>query len=132
MANPFDYTASIMQTKVNLMRDSENDVMAEADYNPWLANLALSQYEDCILLANVTNQYYNLPKRAQYELLLAMVRPKKRTFRKWAKPSNSDDLDLICDVYQCNKSVAHEYLQLLSSEQLDVLRQSRMTGGRNK
>ena len=41
MSNPFDYINSINQNKKNLMRDSENDTLAERGYNPWITSNAL-------------------------------------------------------------------------------------------
>ncbi len=129
MANPFDYVNSIMSDKKNMMRKSENDKLAEDGYNPWLTNIALSYHEDTLLMANMVNGLHHLPKRAQYELLINMVRPKKRQFRKWAKQSVSEDLDLVCEVYGCNRTVGSEYISLLTQDQLESLRKKRHKGG---
>lgn len=130
MANPFDYVTSILQTKKNMMRGSENDKLAEDGYNPWLTNMSLSQYEDTILIANLVNTHHQLPKRAQYELLINIVRPKKRQFRKWAKAVADEDLDVVCETYECNRRVGQEYLSLLSKDQIESLREQRRKGGK--
>ncbi len=130
MANPFDYVTTILQTKTNMMRGSENDKLAEDGYNPWLTNLSLSQHEDTILMANLVNTLHQLPKRAQYELLINMVRPKKRQFRKWSKTVADEDLDVVCEAYACNRRVGQEYLSLLSKEQIESLREQRRKGGK--
>lgn len=130
MSNPFDYTNSILVTKKNMMRGTENDSLAEKGYNPWLANMAMSYHEDTVLISNLMNQFHYLPNRAQYELALALVRPKKRQFRKWAKVAVNEDLDMICEVYQCNKMVGQEYLKLLTPHQINVIRETRLTGGK--
>ena len=132
MANPFDYVNSIMTSKANMMRGTENDALAEKDYNAWLTNVALSYHQDTILLANLTNSLHHLPNRAQYEILLNTVRSKKRPFTKWAKEIKSDDLDLVCETYSCSKTRAKEYLTLLTTEQLESLREQRQTGGTKK
>jgi len=129
MANPFDYVNTILLEKKNMMRGSENDKLAEDGYNPWLTNIALSYHEDTVLMANLVNTHHQLPKRAQYELLINMVRPKKRQFKKWAKASADEDLDLVCDMYSCNRRVGIEYLSLLSKEQLESLKEQRRKGG---
>ena len=129
MANPFDYVASILQSKENMMRGTENDGLGEAGYNPWLTNMALSYHEDTILVANIVNANHHLPKRAQYELLINTVRPKKRQFRKWAKSVADEDLDIVCETYACNRRVGQEYLSLLSREQLESLKEQRRKGG---
>lgn len=130
MANPFDYVNSILQTKEHMMRGTENDKLAEDGYNPWLTNVSLSYHSDTILMANLANSLHHLPKRAQYDLLINMVRPKKRQFRKWAKQTVSEDLDLVCEVYECNRTVGNEYLSLLTQEQLEALRKQRRKGGK--
>ena len=129
MSNPFDYVNTILVDKKNMMRGSENDKLAEDGYNPWLTNTALSYHDDTILMANLVNSLHHLPKRAQYELLINMVRPKKRQFRKWAKQTVSEDLDLVCEVYKCNRTVGGEYLSLLTQDQLESLRKQRHKGG---
>ena len=129
MANPFDYVNTILQTKTNMMRGSENDKLSEDGYNPWLTNMALSYHEDTVLMANLTNTNHHLPKRAQYELLINMVRPKKRQFRKWSKVVADEDLDMICEIYGCNRRVGQQYLSLLSNEQLESLKKERRKGG---
>lgn len=129
MANPFDYVNSIMQTKENMMRGTENDKLAEDGFNPWLTNLALSYHEDTILVANLANMNHHLSKRPTYEMLINTVRPKKRQFRKWAKPVTDEDLDVVCEAYMCNRRVGQEYLSLLSREQLELLKQQRHKGG---
>lgn len=130
MANPFDYVNSIMQTKQHMMRNTENDKLAEDGYNPWLTNMALSYHEDTILIANLVNANHHLPKRAQYDLLINTVRPKKRQFRKWAKTVTDEDLNVVCEAYACNRRVGQEYLSLLSKEQLESLKELRRKGGK--
>ena len=130
MSNPFDYVNSILVDKKHMMRGTENDKMAEDGYNPWLTNSALSYHEDTILMANLVNGLHHLSKRAQYELLHAMVRPKKRQFRKWAKASDNEDIEAVCKVYSCNKTVAQEYLTILTKDQVEKIKQSLVTGGK--
>lgn len=129
MSTPFEYVGSILDTKVNMMRGTENDQLAENGYNPWLTNMSLSQHEDTVLIANLVNQNHHLPKRAQYELLINIVRSKKRQFKKWAKNTADEDLNLICATYECNRNVGKEYLRLLSPEQLELLRKQQQKGG---
>jgi hypothetical protein len=129
MPTPFEYVGSILKDKVNLMRNTENDKLAESGYNPWLTNMSLSQHEDTLLIANLVNQNHHLPKRAQYELLINIVRAKKRQFKKWAKSAADEDLELVCTVYECNRNVGKEYLSLLLPEQLELLRKQQQKGG---
>jgi len=126
--NPFDYVNSITHSKKNLMRDTENDTLAERGYEPWLSNNALSYFPDTVLHANLMNMYSDLDNRPQFEFLLNSIRPRKR-FSKWIKKSDNEDLKAICDHYQCNETVGREYLSLLSSEQIDAIKKEQEQGG---
>ena len=126
--NPFDYINDLSYTKKNLMRDSENDQLAETQYNPWLTNIALSYHPDTILHANLINMNHHLDHRPQYEYFLNNIRPKKR-FAKWAKKKDNEDLDMICEIYGCNPNVGKQYLTLLTQEQLDTMKEQKQTGG---
>jgi hypothetical protein len=112
-----------------MMRGTENDALAESGYNPWLTNTALSYHEDTILIANLVNMNHHLPKRAQFDILINTVRSKKRQFRKWAKALVDEDLDIVCETYNCNKTVGIEYLSLLTEDQIESLKKQRHKGG---
>ena len=112
-----------------MMRDSENDELAEKEYNPWLTNIALSYFSDTILHANLLNQYPHLDHRPQYEFLINSIRPKKR-YSKWVKATSDEDLEFICDYYQCNRIRGKEYVSLLTSEQLEQMKEQRKKGGK--
>lgn len=131
MSNPFDYVNSITQSKKNMMRDTENDTLAEKGYSAFLVNKALSYFPDTILHANLMNQYHQLENRPQYEFLLNSVRPKKR-FAKWVKDAGDKDLEMVCEYYQCNENLGKDYLSLLSSKQLDIMKQQLEIGGFKK
>lgn len=128
MTKPFDYVNSINLSKKNMMRDSENDALAEKDYNAWIVNTALSYFPDTILHANLVNMHPSLDNRPQYEFLLNSIRPKKR-FAKWVKADNDSDIDAVSEYYKCSKSVAKEYLRLLSDENLQYIKHKCSKGG---
>jgi hypothetical protein len=129
--NPFDYVNSITMTKKNMMRNSENDNLAEKDYNPWIVNKALSYFQDTVLIANEVNMYHALEKRAQYEYLINMVRPNKR-WAKWVKDEANEDLDIVCAYYNVNPIVGREYLSLLTKEQIQIMKKEQEKGGTKK
>ena len=129
--NPFDYVKNINGGGANLMRDTENDTLAESGYNPWLTNLSFALHADTILYANLMNQYSDLDNRPQYEFYKYGVRPKKRS-AKWVKTENDEELDIICELYECNRNVARDYLSLLSKNQLDIMKQQKQKGGLGK
>jgi hypothetical protein len=124
----FDYVNSISKTKKNMMQDTENDALAEKAYVPYIVNKALSYFPDTILHANLMNQNYHLNNRAQYTFLLNSIRPKKR-FAKWVQDASNEDLNTVCAYYDCNTTRGQEYLSLLSSEQIEMIKKELETGG---
>jgi hypothetical protein len=131
MSNPFDYINSITTNKKNMMRDSENDTLAEKQYNAWIVNKGLSYFQDTILHANLMNINYHLENRPAYEFLLNSIRPGKR-YAKWVKDEGDGDLDTVCAYYSCNKNVGREYLSLLSPEHIMFMKKQQETGGIKK
>jgi hypothetical protein len=128
MSNLWDFVNAINSNKQDLMTGTENDDLAEAGYVPFLTNRALSQFPDTLLYANEMNRYNHLDNKLQFEYLLNSVRPKKR-FSKWAKREDNEGIQLVMQYYKCNIKRAQEYIQLLTSEQLDKIKQSLTIGG---
>ena len=115
----FEYVKSI---------NEKSSVVHTRDYNPFLANIALSYSLDTIMFANEMNQYPNLPPVCQYDFLYQSVRKGKR-FNKWYKESDTPYLQEVMDYYQYSKSKALEALQVLTQEQLRDIIKSLDTGG---
>ena len=124
----FDFINAVSFDKKNLVRDSENPEAAVKIYNPYMTNRSLSFHISSIMDANIMNECSYLDPQLQFEYLLNSVRKEKR-FSKWFKPEANEDLDLICQHYQCNKSRAQEILTILSAEQIEHIRSTHSTGG---
>ena len=129
MSDAFDYVKSINQTKKNMMRETENDDLAEKAYQPYLTNRSLSYFIDTILMANEMNMRPDADNKLQYEYLLNSVRPRKR-FAKWVKPNEDNDLNVIMEYTGCSLHKAREYLLILSDEQLLVMKEKLEKGGK--
>jgi len=129
MSDAFDYVKSINQTKTNMMRDTENDDLAEKSYAPYLTNRSLSYFIDTILMANEMNMRPDADNKLQYEYLLNSVRPRKR-FAKWVKPNEDNDLNVIMEYNGCSMQKAREYLMILSDEELLVMKEKLEKGGK--
>lgn len=123
MTKAFDYVNSISYNKKDLWNPLE-----ESSYEPYFINLAFSQYPDTLLIANEMNLVPHVPKHAHYQFMLNTIRPKKR-FSKWSKYVDSEDLGMICEVYNCNRTVGKQYLSLLSKEDIETIRAKRNKGG---
>ena len=115
---PFDYINSINYSKKNLMRNSDNDELAESGYVPFITNRSLSYFTDTLFYANEVNQFHHTDHKLQYEYLLNSVRPKKR-FAKWVKSMDSDDLEMIKLYYNYSTKKALQAIAILTPSELD-------------
>ena len=104
------------------------DSTTEAVYNPFITNRTLSQFIDCILLANEMNQRHHVDNKLQYDYLINRIRPKKR-FKKWDKKLENDNLELVKQYYEYNNDKARVALSLLSKQQLDIIIKKLNKGG---
>ena len=121
--NPFDFVKSITYTKKDIMND-----LNESEYESYLVNRALSYHQDCLLYANEMNRRFELSVRLQYHYLLNTIRKRKR-FAKWIKPEKIDDLNIVMEYYQVSRAKAEEYLNILSENNIAVLRKKMNKGG---
>lgn len=124
--SPFDFLNSINYTKVDIIDGNETN---EKQYNSFMVNKGLSLHADTIMYANEMNRLFDLPPGAQYKYLVQSIRRRKRTGAWPKKDDNEKDINMICQRYSCNRSVARQYLGLLSESDLDDMRESFNTGG---
>ena len=111
------------------MRKTDNDVLAEKSYSPFLTNRALSYHNDTVAIANEMNTRHSLDKRLQYEFLLNIVRPKKR-YAKWSKKEKGGDVDIVKEYFKYNDIKARQALTILTKEQIVEIRQKLEKGGK--
>ena len=125
---PFDYVNEILQGKKNLITDN----ITEKEYVPFMVNRALSYHYDCIAFASEMNQRHFIDKKLQNDFLLNTIRSKKRPRVKWAKSEKSEDIECLKQVYQFSDSKAREALRLLTTEQIQQIKEQPVTGGLGK
>jgi len=111
-----------------MMRDSENDEIAEKEYPAFLVNRGLSYFQDTIFMANEMNRFTHLDKKLQYEFLLNIIRPRKR-FSKWFKKEQNDDIEAIKEYYGYSNAKALQTLPVLSDEQITIIKENLQKGG---
>ena len=126
--SPFDFMNAASFTKADLIKDSENPDITEKQYNAYIVNRGFTNFEDTILHANVMNLRHELFPAAQFDYYRAVLRKRKR-FSKWPKADKDVNLDAIQEVYQCNRTVAKQYLKVLNEEQLQSVHDRLVTGG---
>ena len=128
-SNPFHWSNEINAGR-DPIRTSENPERTEKDYNGYFTNRGLSYHTDAIMYCNEMNTHHWLPNQLQVDYLINTIRPRKR-FAKWAKPANSEDLNVIMEYYDVNHARAHGILKLLSSTQLAELKKRTEKGGQD-
>ena len=122
--NPFSFV-----TAINDNKDIMVDDLAEKAYDSFMVNRSLSYFQDTVLFANEMNINHHIDKRLQNDFLINMVRKRKR-FSKWDKPNSNSDVEVVKEYYGYNNEKARNALTLLTSEQIDILRQKVYKGGR--
>ena len=122
-----DYLNDINYKKDNLM-DSEDEFW-EKRYPAYIVNKVMSAFPDTLLFANEINQFHYLDKKLQYDFLIYGVRKKKR-FSKWMKASKLKNLEYIKEYYGYNNEKARLALELLTKEQLNIIKQRLSKGGK--
>ena len=129
MGNPFDIINDLSENKTDLIRNSESpEAMERKVFNPWITNKHFSLFIDTVLYANEVNQYHGLDNLLVHDFYKYSVRSKKRR-TKWPKFVEDDKIKLIAEYYDCNYRVAEEYAQLLSSEQIELIKKKMFKGG---
>ena len=120
-----DWMKSINQTKNNIM---EEDPLTENSYPPYIVNKCLANHLDSVMYANEMNKYPKLDKVIQYEFLINSLKPRKR-FTPWVKKQTLDNLDLVKEYYGYSHDKALTALEILTNEELDIIRTSMNKGG---
>ena len=121
-----DWLNSINFNKRNLI---EEDPSIIKDYAPYVINRCLSGNLDCIMFANEMNKYSFLDKDMQYTFYLNTLRKKKR-FSPWLRKDKVTDLQSVKQYYGYSNEKASQALKILSTQQLEFIKQRLETGGR--
>ena len=123
--NPFEFANAINYTKKNIMIDD----ITEKAYAPYMINRQLSYFPDTVLAANEMNKNHHIDNRLQFDFFINIIRRRKR-FSKWFKPEQISDLDVVKKYYGYSNEKARQVLTLLSTEQINELKNKVAKGGR--
>ncbi|MAI05346.1 MAG: DNA polymerase [Euryarchaeota archaeon] len=123
--NPFQFVNEITFGKKDVMVDPD----VEKKYSPFMVNRSLSYFPDTVYMANEMNRYHHLDGKLQFQFLLNIVRKRKR-FSKWVKPETDSNVDVIKEYYGYSNEKAIQALPLLSTSQLNIIKNKVNKGGR--
>lgn len=124
----FKFVESVSKSKTDLIKNAEIPEEMEKKYNPFITNKAFSFHLDTILHANEMNSKHWLFKDAQYRYYLGSLRPRYRK-SEWFKAKKDTDLDNIQTYFQCNRTIAKQYMKVLTKENLEVINNKVSKGG---
>ena len=123
--NPFEYCNAINYTKKNIMIDD----VAEKAYSSYMVNRQLSYFPDTVLAANEMNRNHHIDNRLQFDFFINIIRKRKR-FSKWFKPEQISDLEVVKQYYGYSNEKARQVLTLLSTDNINELKNKVAKGGR--
>lgn len=98
------------------------------DWNPYAVNMVLSLHKDAILFVNEVNCRPKITPMQHYKYLFYAL-PKARRFAKKAKPKRMEKLEVIRAYYDYNMTRALEVVDLLSDDDIKVMKQKLYKGG---
>ena len=124
-----DYLNSINYTKKSVM-ESE-DPAWEKNYPPYIVNKCMSHHMDTVMYANEMNMHSHLDKKLQYDFFINIVRSRKR-FSPWDKKQKMNDLEVVKQYYGYSNEKARQALNILTPDQLDVIKNKLNKGGKKK
>ncbi len=122
--SPFDFINAINFDKKALIVDD----WSEKQYIPYIVNRGLSFGADTVIPANEMNSRPHLDRKLQFDFLINTIRPRKR-YNKWVKADKVEAIELIKTYYGYSIEKARQALSILTSEQLDHLKQKLEKGG---
>jgi len=121
-----DYLPAINHTKKNLM-DSD-DPMWEKKYPAFMVNKVLSGFQDTVMLSNEMNRNHFLDRDMQFQFLLNSIRQRKR-FTPFLRASKIKDIECVKEYYGYSNEKAKSALDILTKEQLKLIKESLYKGG---
>ena len=122
--SPFDFINAINFDKKDIIVDD----WSEKQYIPYIVNRGLSFGADTVIPANEMNSRPHLDRKLQFDFLINTVRPRKR-YNKWVKADKIEAIELVKTYYGYSTEKARQALSILTSEQLDHLKQKLEKGG---
>ena len=109
-SNPFEYINNISEDSV--IKFSKEEI--EQNYNPYLAVLYFSRFEDCVMIVNMLNSFKKPLGKYEHFLYLFHSLRKRKRFSKSSKKikDNNEDLKMIKRYYECNIDRAREIIKM--------------------
>ena len=82
--------------------------------------------------ANEMNGYHFLDKKVQFHFYINSIRKKKRFGGKWLSQAKLKNLEYVKEYYGYSNEKAKDALNILTDEQIELIKISLLKGGRTK
>ena len=125
-----DYLNAINFDKKPLL-DTDDETWAKK-YPPYVINKCLSMFYDCIAQANEMNGFHFLPKKIQFHFYINSIRKKKRFGGKWLSQAKLKNLEYVKEYYGYSNEKAKDALNILTEEQIELIKNTLSKGGRTR
>jgi hypothetical protein len=125
-----DYLNAINFTKEKIL--DTDDLTWEKKYPPFVINKCMSVHYDCIAQANEMNGYHFLDKKVQFHLYINRISKKKRFGGKGLSQAKLKNLQYVKEYYGYSNEKAKDALNILTDEQVELIKISLLKGGRTK
>jgi hypothetical protein len=123
----FDYISTINK-KVGKMPYDDMDEF-ESTYNQYVVNMAMSKHPETVLFAEDLACRTNLTNLQHFEYLYYSV-PKGNRWAKWGKEEKLLNIEVIQATYKYSYEKAKSVLDLLTDEQIEILKTKLIIGGK--
>ena len=87
---------------------------------------------DCIAQANEMNGYHFLDKKVQFHFYINSIRKKKRFGGKWLSQAKLKNLEYVKEYYGYSNEKAKDALNILTEEQIELIKNTLSKGGRTR
>jgi len=121
-----EYLNAINFSKKNVM-DSEDKQWIKK-YPAFIINKILSGFSDTIMLVNEMNRNHFLDKDMQFQFLLNSIRSKKR-YSPFLRANKLKDIECVKEYYGYSNDKAKSALDILTKEQLNLIKERLFKGG---
>ena len=125
-----DYLSAINETKKPLL--DTDDLDWERKYPPFVINKCLAQHYDTIMHSNEMNGYHFLDKKTQFHFYINSIRKKKRFGGKWLSQAKLKNLEYVKEYYGYSNEKAKDALNILTEEQVELIKNTLSKGGRTR
>ena len=121
-----DYLNAINFTKNDLMK-SEYKLWVKK-YPAFIVNKMLSAFSDTIMLVNEMNRNHFLDKDMQFQFLINSIRSRKR-FSPFLRANKLKDIECVKEYYGYSNDKAKSALDILTKDQLKLIKEKLYKGG---